>query len=109
MSEQNSYTISKADLRKLLINYKISEDTIARFFGELEKSHRHINALAFVSILEKSGVDLDNIVNILRRLGMDDVRINNILNDEDEQKLAAEPGRIFNASVEFSAEDEVNE
>ncbi len=108
MSEQNSYTISKTDLRKLLINYKISEDTIARFFGELEKSHRHINALAFVSMLEKSGVDQDNIVNILRRLGMNDVRINNILNDEDEQKLAAEPGRIFNASIEFSSEDEVN-
>jgi hypothetical protein len=104
MAEKNSFSITKVELRKLLINYGISENTIARFFGDLEKSHRHINAIAFISLMEKSGVSNSDIINVLRRLGMDDVVISRLMNDEDESKLSVEPGRIFEATIDFSGE-----
>ena len=59
------------------------------------------NGFFCISLLEKSDIQKSTISNILRRLGMDDVKINNSLNMADEQKLASESGRIYEAIIDF--------
>ncbi len=66
----------------------------------MEKAHRHVNVITFAGLLEKADLDRDKISNVLRRLGVDDLTIRNILSI-DEQKIIAETGRLFNATVDF--------
>lgn len=96
-----SYSITRPELRRILIAYKVDEKNVERLFSDMEKAHRHINVVTFISLLEKSDIQKPTISNILRRLGMDDVRINNALNMADEQKLASESGRIYEAIIDF--------
>ncbi|MCL5679937.1 MAG: hypothetical protein M1465_01165 [Candidatus Marsarchaeota archaeon] len=99
---KDTFTISRQELRRILTIYKVDEGSMAKLFSDMEKAHRHINAIAFAGMLEKINLKRDAIVNVLRRLGMDDVLINNTINGMDEQKLLAESGKIFEATISFS-------
>ncbi len=98
---KDTYTISRQELRRILTAYKVDENNIVRLFSDMEKMHRHINAISFAGMLEKVNIKREVIANILRRLGMDDVSINYTLTGMDEQKLMAETGRIFEATIKF--------
>ncbi|MEM0201625.1 MAG: hypothetical protein QXR73_00400 [Candidatus Micrarchaeaceae archaeon] len=99
---KDTFSISRQELRRILTIYKVDESSMAKLFSDMEKAHRHINAIAFAGMLEKINLKRDAIVNVLRRLGMDDVTINNTIEGMDEQKLLAESGRIFEATINFS-------
>ncbi|OJI06837.1 hypothetical protein Micr_00867 [Candidatus Micrarchaeum sp.] len=99
---KDTFTISRQELRRILTIYKVDESSMAKLFSDMEKAHRHINAIAFAGMLEKINLKRDAIVNVLRRLGMDDVTINSTIDSMDEQKLLAESGRIFEATINFS-------
>jgi hypothetical protein len=99
---KDTFTISRQELRRILIIYKVDESNMAKLFSDMEKAHRHINAIAFAGMLEKINLKKDAIANVLRRLGMDDVMINDTIDGMDEQKLIAESGRIFEATINFS-------
>ncbi len=99
---KDTFTISRQELRRILTIYKVDESSMAKLFSDMEKAHRHINAIAFAGMLEKINLKRDAIVNVLRRLGMDDVTINSTIDSMDEQKLLAESGRIFEATITFS-------
>lgn len=101
MAGKDTFSISRTELRRILTAYKVSETSIQKALGEMEKAHRHINVVAFVGLLEKSSISRPNISNVLRRLGMNDVMISDTLNMADEQKTIAESGRIYDATVEF--------
>ncbi len=101
MASKDTFSISRTELRRVLTAYKVSEASVQKLLGEMEKAHRHINVVAFVGLLEKFSVQRPSIANILRRLGMNDVMINEVLNMADEQKTIAESGRIYDATVEF--------
>ncbi|MCL4404812.1 MAG: hypothetical protein M1544_03410 [Candidatus Marsarchaeota archaeon] len=99
---KDTYTISRQELRRVLTVYKVDEASMVKLFSDMEKMHRHVNAIAFAGMLERINVKRDVIANVLRRLGMDDVSINETLTGMDEQKLMAESGRIFEATIKFS-------
>ncbi|MEM3883557.1 MAG: hypothetical protein QXT94_01315 [Methanothrix sp.] len=99
---KDTFTISRQELRRILTIYKVDESSMAKLFSDMEKAHRHVNAIAFAGMLEKINLKRDAIVNVLRRLGMDDVTINSTIDSMDEQKLLAESGRIFEATINFS-------
>ena len=96
-----TFVISRQELRRLLITFGMSEKNMGSLLSNMEKAHRHVNVITFAGLLEKSGLERDKIANVLRRLGVDDLAIRNILNTMDEQKIVAETGRLFSASVEF--------
>lgn len=96
-----TFTISRQELRRILIAFGVSEKNIEGMFSSMEKLHRHINVIVFAGLLEKSGLERDKEINVLRRLGIDDLTIRKILNLADEQKVLAETGRLFNVSVEW--------
>ena len=96
-----TYTISRQELKRILIAFGIGEKSIEQLLGTLEKAHRHVNVVGFAALLEKIGVSRDKTTNVLRRLGLDDVTIQQILDTSDEQRILAESGRLFDVSVDF--------
>ena len=101
MAAKDTFSISRLELRRVLIAYKVGEGSIQKLFADMEKAHRHINVVAFAAMLEKVGVSRADMVNIFRRLGMDDLMINDAMNMADEQKVLAESGRIYEATIDF--------
>lgn len=97
----NTFTISRIELRRILLALKVSEKSIEGLIGNMEKSHRHINVVAFVTMLEKAGLERDDITNVLRRLGMDDVLISDVMGMVDEKKITSEIGRVYEADIIF--------
>ncbi|MGC8586036.1 MAG: hypothetical protein ACP5K5_00620 [Candidatus Micrarchaeia archaeon] len=101
MAKQNSYTVLRNDLRRLLTSMHVSEKSIEVLFSMMEKTHRHINAIAFASQLERMGLSRNQIANVLRRIGIDDVTIASVFEMMDTEKISAEIGRIYNVSIKF--------
>ncbi|MCL5122681.1 MAG: hypothetical protein M1279_01790 [Candidatus Marsarchaeota archaeon] len=101
MASANTFTISRIEIRRVLLALKVSEKSIEGLIAAMEKSHRHINVVSFVSLLEKAGLERDDIVNVLRRLGMDDVMINGVMGMVDEKRITSEIGRVYEADVVF--------
>jgi SOS response regulatory protein OraA/RecX len=93
--------MSRQELRRVLVAFGMNEKNIANLLTSMEKAHRHVNVIAFAGMLEKASLDREKISNVLRRLGIDDLTIRNILNTMDEQKIKAETGRLFTVNVEF--------
>ncbi|MGC8572135.1 MAG: hypothetical protein ACP5RI_00300 [Candidatus Micrarchaeia archaeon] len=99
---QETFVVTRADLRRLFVALGISETRIATIFASMEKKHRHMNAIAFASILDREGnLDRDQIANVLRRIGLDDIVIRKVLNGMDVQKIIAESGKLFDATILF--------
>ncbi|MEM3227550.1 MAG: hypothetical protein QXR58_00625 [Candidatus Micrarchaeaceae archaeon] len=95
----NTFSISRIELRRMLLALKVSEKNIEGLISNMERSHKHINIITFVSLLEKAGLDREKIINTLRRLGLDDVNIGQVMNMVDEQRILAELGRVYEADV----------
>lgn len=98
----NTFTITRGELRHVLVAFGVNDKNIQSIFAAMDKSHKHINAIAFASLLEKTGMGRDVMGNVFRRIGMDDIMINNVFNMVDEQKISAETGRLYNAGIDFS-------
>ncbi len=96
-----TFIITRAELKRLLVTFGVNEKNVNNMLTGMEKAHRHVNVITFAGLLEKTGLDRDKIANVLRRLGIDDLTIRNILNTMDEQKIIAETGRLFSAVVDF--------
>ena len=102
MADKNTLTVGRIELRRILVAFGVSEKGITTLLASMEKSHRHINVIAFASMLEKSGLNRDRIKNVFRRIGMGDLAINQSMEMIDEQKSSAETGRVFNATIDLS-------
>ncbi len=96
------FTIGRNDLRKALVSMGMEDKAILALFNILNKAHRHINAIAFVTTLERMGVGREKSARVLRRIGMDDVVIANVFRMVDESKIDAEIGKIYDATIDFS-------
>ena len=97
--EQETYSINRIELRRLLISFGVNEKNIAILLSTMEKMHRHVNIISFVAMLEKINIPREKMVNIFRRFGIDDVTINGVLNAVDEEKIKAETGRLYEVSL----------
>jgi len=102
MANQGTYIIQRTGLRRILIALHVNDKEIEALLSMLEKNHRHINAAAFVSQLEKMGIEREQISNVLRRIGFDDITIADIFEMVDVQKISAETGRVYNINIDFS-------
>ncbi len=78
----------------------VSPGSIEAMLSIMDKSHKHIDAIAFVGMLQKLGITLNKIENILRRIGIDDTRIVEIFNSLDEEKIEATFGKVVDLKIE---------
>jgi hypothetical protein len=97
-----TFTISRPELRRILTNFGVTEKSMAALFASMEKAHRHINIIAFVSMLEKAGLDRDETSNVFRRLNMDDITIKRAFDLVDEERINSETGRLYDVTVDVS-------
>jgi len=100
--KQETFVIARGELRKVLVSLGMDEKNIIALFGILNKAHKHINMISFVTTVEKMGYDRDKSTKLLRRLGMDDISISNVFRMVDESKIDSEIGRVYNATVDFT-------
>jgi hypothetical protein len=78
----------------------VGDKNIDSLESNLAKMHRHANAVAFAGMLQKAGLRQDDIINIFRRIGIDDVKITAIMNNLDEEKINQAYGRVVELVVE---------
>ncbi|MGC8651641.1 MAG: hypothetical protein ACP5UH_00085 [Candidatus Micrarchaeia archaeon] len=102
MASQNTFIVQRVALRRILTAMHVDDKSIEALLAAMEKSHRHFNAMAFVSQLEKIGLERDQVANVLRRIGLDDIAIANVFEMVDVQKISAETGRVYNIVLDFS-------
>lgn len=95
-----TFTISRIELKRTLTVLGVSEKSIDEFLANLNKTHRHANAVAFAGMLQKLGLRTDDISNVLRRIGVDDITITNIFNMLDEERIKNAYGRVVEISFE---------
>ncbi|MEM0200860.1 MAG: hypothetical protein QXD23_00445 [Candidatus Micrarchaeaceae archaeon] len=96
---QNTFVVSKIDLKKMLSPLGVSAGSIEAMLSIMDKSHKHIDAIAFVGMLQKLGLTSNKIENILRRIGIDDTRIVEIFNSLDEEKIEATFGKVVDLKI----------
>ena len=101
MPNPSTFTISRIELRKIFTAYGVTERKMDEIFSSMEKSHRHVNIVQFVGLMERSGLGRDRIVNVFRRMNMSDILIEEVLDMADESRINAETGRLYKATVEF--------
>ena len=65
------------------------------------KSHRHVNIVQFVGLMERSGLGRDRIVNGLPQDEHERHTDEEVLDMADESRINAETGRLYKATVEF--------
>jgi hypothetical protein len=95
-----TFAINRIDLKRMLTNLGVNDSTVEGFLASLNKMHKHVNAIAFVGMLQKIGLKQKDISNLLRRVGIDDVTITEIFNSLDEEKIRSTFGRIVELKVE---------
>ncbi|MDE1762399.1 MAG: hypothetical protein KGH59_04445 [Candidatus Micrarchaeota archaeon] len=95
-----TFVVNRIDLRRMLTMLKVSDKNIDQLEANLNRLHRHVNAVAFAGMLQKLGLKQGDITNIFRRMGVDDVSITNIFNALDEQRINETLGKIVVLSVE---------
>ncbi len=95
-----SFSVDRIRLKKILTVLKMNERSIDEILNSINKAHRHINAILFVSLLEKKGLKHDEVANILRRIGVDDVTITSVFNAMDEQRIKETYGKIVELVVD---------
>lgn len=101
MVKLETFIITRAELRKLLVTFGVREKNVENLLNDMEKAHRHMDVIKFSDMLIRAGLSRNNLNNILRRIGVDDLRIRNVLNSLDETKIMRETGRLYNATIEY--------
>lgn len=84
----------------MLTSFGISDGAAEGVMTAINKTHKHINAVAFVDMLEKLGLKQYDVNNILRRIGIDDATIAEIFNVLDEERIQSTFGKVVKLEVE---------
>ena len=95
-----TFTVSRIELKRMLTSMGVSEKSIDELVANLNKMHRHANAVTFAGMLQKYALKSDDISNVLRRIGVDDITISNVLNTLDEERIKSTYGRIVDIVLE---------
>ena len=93
-------TVSRIELKRMLTTLGISEKNIDDIIGTLNRAHRHANAITFAGMLQKAGLKSNDVANVLRRIGVDDIAITNIFNLLEEERIKSAYGRVVDITLE---------
>lgn len=95
-----TFTLNKIELRRILSSFKVSDKNIDFLLTQLDKMHRHANVIIFAEMLQKAGLKQSDAINVLRRAGIDDVTISNVMDAIEEDRIKNTFGRIIELSVD---------
>lgn len=92
--------MNKVELKRLLSSFKVSDRNADELLAKINKTYRHINAVAFAESLQRLGLKQEDITNILRRAGIDDVTISGIFDMIETERIRSTFGRLVDLSVD---------
>ncbi len=95
-----TYSIEKIELKRMLSNLKVSDKNAESIISSLDKMHKHVNILVLIGMLQKFGLGQPDLVNMLRRIGIDDITISNLFDSLDEQSVRNTFGKLIELSVD---------
>lgn len=95
-----TFTVSRVELKKVLSSLGVSDGVTEGLLSAMDKTHKHVNVITFVDMLQKIGLKQYDINNILRRVGLDDTSIAEVFNVLDEQRIQNTFGKIVKLVVE---------
>ncbi|MDE1869460.1 MAG: hypothetical protein KGH71_00545 [Candidatus Micrarchaeota archaeon] len=95
-----TFVVNRLELKKMLTMLKVSDKTIDELEANLNRLHRHVNAVSFAGMLQKVGLKQADVTNVFRRMGIDDISITEIFNALDEEKINETFGKIVVLTVE---------
>ena len=95
-----TFTINKIELKKLLSSFSISSKNIDEIIAMIDRAYKHINVIAFAESLQRLGLKQEDITNILRRAGIDDVTISNIFDTIESERIRGSFGKLVELKVD---------
>jgi hypothetical protein len=95
-----TFIINRIELKRMLNLMGVSAKSEIGLEGDLNRMHRHINAVSFAGMLLKLGLSRDSIMTVFRKMGLDDISIINVLNALDEEKINEAFGKVAELSIE---------
>ncbi len=95
-----TFAINKIELKRILSSFKVSDKNIDSILAQLDRMHRHVNVIMFTGMLQNVGLKHNEIINMLRRAGIDDVTISNIFDVLEEEKIRNTFGKMIELKVE---------
>ena len=95
-----TFAINKIEFKRILSSFKVSDKNIDLILTQLDRMHRHVNVIMFTGMLQNMGLKHNDIINMLRRAGIDDVTISNIFDVLDEEKIRNTFGKLIELKVE---------
>ncbi len=94
-----TFTVSKIEFKRMLSAFRVNDKNVDLLLNQIDKSYRHINAVALAEQLQKFGLKPNDIANIFRRVGIDDITISNIFDIVEQEKIKSTFGRLIELSV----------
>ncbi len=78
----------------------MSDKNSESILNQLDRMHKHVNVVMFTGMLQNVGLKHNDIMNILRRAGIDDVTISNIFDMLEEERIRNTFGKMIELTVE---------
>ncbi|EQD59709.1 hypothetical protein B1B_08081, partial [mine drainage metagenome] len=95
-----TFIMGKVELKRLLSAFKVSDKNANELLAKIDKTYRHINAIAFAESLQRLGLKQEDITNILRRAELDDVTISGIFDMIETERIRSTFGKLVDLSVD---------
>ncbi len=95
-----TFAINKIELKRILSSFKVSDKNSESILNQLDRMHKHVNVVMFTGMLQNVGLKHNDIMNILRRAGIDDVTISNIFDMLEEERIRNTFGKMIELTVE---------
>ena len=95
-----SFSMNKIELKRILSSFKISDKNIEGIIAQLDRMHKHVNVLTFTEMLQGAGLKRDDVINVLRRAGIDDITISNVFDVLEEERIRNTFGKLIELSVD---------
>ncbi|MDD5023015.1 MAG: ATP-binding protein [Candidatus ainarchaeum sp.] len=81
-----SIPFEKEGIRRKLIEYGVSDESIVEIIQLFDRNNRRMDVVAFVILLERSGLKRNKITELLQEYGIDDSTLINIFVSADKKK-----------------------
>lgn len=95
-----TFTINKTELKRVLSSFKMSDKGIDIIIAQLDRTHKHVNVLTFTGMLQNAGLKQEEIINVLRRVGIDDVTISNLFDVLEEDRIRNTFSKLIELSLD---------
>lgn len=95
-----TFALDKLELKRILSSFKVSDANIDSITTQLDKMHKHVNVIMFAEMLQKIGMRQSEIINVLRRAGIDDVTISNVFDSIEENRIRNTYGKLVELSID---------